>query len=202
MGSFSKRQPGSAESARTRAPSSGHSRSSSAGPGPAAFSISRGQGSGKGISRSFAKTLPSIGRAAVLLVDTSVWIELFRKPASIQLDAVAEFDDVVTCLPVVQEVLQGFRDERAFQLAREAMHALPIVESPLTRGVVDDAVGLYRAGRRAGITIRSGVDCLIAACAIRHGLELLHHDRDYDALARISPLRVRRLSLKKTATSK
>jgi predicted nucleic acid-binding protein len=35
------------------------------------------------------------------------------------------------------------------------------------------------------------VDCLIAACAIRHDLEVLHRDRDFDALATISPLRAR-----------
>lgn len=127
------------------------------------------------------------------LVDTSVWIEVFRKPARVRLDHLIDFDDVVTCLPVVQEVLQGFRDERAFLVAREAMHALPIVESPLRQTVVDEAVDLYRAARRAGLTVRSGVDCLIAVCAIRHGLAVLHHDRDFDALARVSPLSVQRV---------
>jgi predicted nucleic acid-binding protein len=131
----------------------------------------------------------------VVLVDTSVWVELFRKTPRKPFDQLIDFDDIVTCLPVIQEVLQGFRDERAFQVARDAMHALPVVESPLSRGVFDEAVGLYRASRRAGLTVRSGVDCLIAACAIRHGLELVHHDRDYDAIARISPLRVRRMGL-------
>ena len=66
----------------------------------------------------------------MVLVDTSVWIEVFRKPSSFRLDGVVDFEDVVTCLPVIQEVLQGFRDEPAFQLARDAMHSLPIVESP------------------------------------------------------------------------
>jgi predicted nucleic acid-binding protein len=126
----------------------------------------------------------------VVLVDTSVWIEVFRKPAALDLAALVEFDEIVTCLPVIQEVLQGFRDEAAFRLAREAMHALPVVESPLGRAVVDDAVGLYRAARRAGFTVRSGVDCLIAACALRHGLSVLHCDRDFDALARVSALQV------------
>ncbi len=129
----------------------------------------------------------------MLLVDTSVWIEVFRRPSRLRLDRVVEFDDVVTCLPVMQEVLQGFRDERAFQLAREAMAAMPIVESPLSTGIFDEAVVIYRSTRRAGLTIRSGVDCLIAACAIRHGLEILHDDRDYDAIARVSPLRARRV---------
>jgi len=129
----------------------------------------------------------------VILVDTSVWIEIFRKGSRSSLDALVDFDDVVTCLPVIQEVLQGFGDERAFTLAREAMHALPIVESPLPAVVFDQATTLYRAARRAGFTVRSGVDCLIAACALRHGLEVLHHDRDYDTIARVSALRSRRL---------
>jgi len=121
-----------------------------------------------------------------------VWVEVFRKAPRLQLESVVEFDDVVTCLPVVQEILQGFADERAFLRARGAMHALPIVESPLRRDVVDLAVDLYRAARRGGFTVRSGVDCLIAACAIRNDLEVLHHDRDFDAIARVSPLRARR----------
>jgi predicted nucleic acid-binding protein len=101
------------------------------------------------------------------------------------------FDDVVTCLPVVQEVLQGFRDERAFRIARQSMKSLPTVESPLAIEVFEEAVALYRRARHAGLTIRSSVDCLIAACAIRHDLEVLHRDRDFDALATISPLRAR-----------
>ena len=132
----------------------------------------------------------------MLLVDTSVWIEVFRKPSRVRFDQIAQiadFDDVVTCLPVVQEVLQGFRDERAFQTAREAMYALPMVASPLTRPVFDHAIEIYRAARRAGITIRSGVDCLIAACAISQSLAVLHHDRDFDLIAKVSSLESRRM---------
>lgn len=101
------------------------------------------------------------------------------------------FDDVVICLPIIQEVLHGFRDERAFRIARESFRALPTVESPLALEVVEEAVELYRRGRRAGLTVHSSIDCLIAACAIRHDLEVLHRDRDFEALARVSPLRAR-----------
>jgi len=132
----------------------------------------------------------------VVLVDTSVWIEVFRKPSRVKLEQAVDFDDVVTCLPVIQEVLQGFDDERAFLLARDAMHALPVVESPIAGPVFDQAVDLYRAARRAGLTVRSGVDCLIAACALRHRLEVLHRDRDYEVLARVSPLQARRLKIR------
>ena len=129
----------------------------------------------------------------MVLVDTSVWVEVFRRASSFHLDEVVDFDEIVTCLPVIQEVLQGFRDERAHAVAREAMLALPIVESPLGWAVFQEAVDLYRSARRAAVTVRSGVDCLIAACAIRHGLEVLHCDRDYDALARVSGLQARRI---------
>lgn len=133
----------------------------------------------------------------MVLVDSSVWIEVFRKPAGLVLEDVVDFDEVVTCLPVIQEVLQGFRDERAFSLAREAMHALPVVDSPMPRAAFDQAADLYRAARRAGVAVRSGVDCLVAACALRHGLDVLHSDRDFDAIARIAPLRSRRVKRRK-----
>jgi len=129
----------------------------------------------------------------VFLVDTSVWIEVFRKPSRFRLESVATLEDIATCLPVVQEVLQGFRDERAFRIAQEAMTELPIIESPLGRDVFHEAIALYRSARIAGLTVRSGVDCLIAACALRHGLTVLHYDRDFECLARVSALRTRRI---------
>jgi predicted nucleic acid-binding protein len=130
----------------------------------------------------------------VVLVDTSVWVEVFRRSSRLTLDSVADIEEVVTCLPILQEVLQGFRDEAAFRVARDAMLALPIVESPLRQEVFEEAVHLYRAARRAGLTVRSAVDCLIAACAVRHGLTVAHHDRDFEAIAEVCPLRTRTLS--------
>ena len=123
----------------------------------------------------------------MVLVDTSVWIEVFRRTKPLRLEDHVDFDDVVTCLPVIQEVLQGFDQEAHFRIARDAMWSLPVVESPLERDVIADAVDLYRLARRAGVTVRSGVDCLIAACARRHGLTVLHADRDFRHLARIAP---------------
>ena len=124
----------------------------------------------------------------MVLVDTSVWIDVFRRPARVQLEDHVDFDEVVTCLMVIQEVLQGFDREADFRRAHEAMWALPLVESPLRPEIIDDAVDLYRRARRAGLTVRSGVDCLIAACALRHNLEVLHVDRDFASLSRISQL--------------
>jgi predicted nucleic acid-binding protein len=127
----------------------------------------------------------------VILLDTSAWIEVLRRPARLRLDDVADLDEIATCLPVVQEVLQGIGEESAFRTAREALFSFPIVESPLRQDVFESAVDLYRAARRSGLTVRSSVDCLIAACALRNDLTVVHHDRDFAALARISPLRER-----------
>jgi predicted nucleic acid-binding protein len=129
----------------------------------------------------------------VVLVDTSTWIEVFRRPSRLAIESVVDFDEIVTCLPVVQEVLQGFTTEEAFRVGREAMLALPMVESPLAQSAFTEAVDLYRRARRTGLTIRSGVDCLIAACAIRHDLIVLHNDRDYPALAKVSTLQQRQV---------
>lgn len=128
------------------------------------------------------------GEKDVLLVDTSVWIALFRKPSPTWLAERLRREEVVTCLPVVQEVLQGFQEERVYRMARESMLSLPMVESPLRSGIFVEAAELYRAARRVGRTIRSSVDCLIAACAIRNDLLVFHGDRDFDILADISSL--------------
>ncbi len=54
------------------------------------------------------------------------------------------------------------------------------------------AASLYRDARPAGHTIRSLVDCLIAAVALRHDATVVHVDRDFELLALVSPLRVER----------
>lgn len=125
----------------------------------------------------------------MILLDTSVWVMTFRRRDPLDLESIACLDEVVTCLPVVQEVLQGFRHERAHRLASDAMGALPCVESPMPDDVFLHAADLYRAARRQGWTVRSSIDCMVAACAIRNDLQVVHADRDYEAIAHISALR-------------
>jgi len=73
------------------------------------------------------------------------------------------------------------------------MLSFPIVESPMDIEVFDEAAGIYRTARRAGLTVRSAMDCLVAACALRHGLPVLHRDRDYELIARVTRLETRRI---------
>lgn len=135
----------------------------------------------------------------MILVDTSVWIEVFRKQRPLDLESLVAFDEVVVCLPIVQEILQGIRDEANYRVARDALLSMPILESPVGEDIFMEAAQLFRTARRAGLTIRSGVDCLIAACAIRHDIAVLHRDRDFTALAKVSALKASQVGRSPTA---
>lgn len=52
----------------------------------------------------------------------------------------------------------------------------------------ENAAKLFFDARRQGMTIRSTTDCLIAQIAIEHKIPLLHDDRDFDSLSKISSL--------------
>jgi predicted nucleic acid-binding protein len=130
----------------------------------------------------------------MILVDSSAWIEVLRGRKREAFAAIAPDSEIVTCLPVIQEVLQGFDNAAVRRIARAALDNVPTIEDPLTRMVFDEAIGLFLEARRAGLTIRSGADCLIAACAIRNDAIILHVDRDFTKLATVSALRVHLLS--------
>jgi predicted nucleic acid-binding protein len=130
-----------------------------------------------------------VGNAAVVLVDTSVWIAHFRFAGTIERHV--SLGDVATCPPVIQEVLQGIRDEHLFASARETLLASTVLESPMSIDLFEQAAQIYRTGRATGHTIRSAHDCLIAASAIRNGVPLLHSDRDFETIARFTTLQSR-----------
>lgn len=126
----------------------------------------------------------------MVLVDTTVWIDLLRavqSPAVATLRRLLEEGSVVTTPVVVQEILQGASNPASLQRLRAHFLSLPMVE-PLPGGLTYAAAGeLYARCRWQGLTPRSPHDCLIAQTAIDHGVALLHDDRDFTALARVDP---------------
>lgn len=125
----------------------------------------------------------------MILVDTSIWVELLGRKGAAR-PAFDTFAQMATCPPVIQEVLQGIREPAAYARVRAGMLALPCVGAPVERETYVEAAELYRSGRRAGLTIRSSWDCLIAAIALRAQLPVWHRDRDFDAIASFTDLRV------------
>ena len=115
--------------------------------------------------------------------DTSIWIDLLRTGKAGR-EAAAHISEHVTCGPLVQEVLQGLPDDSASHYFRQAFLALPRLDDPLPVEAFLEAAETFRSGRRRGYTIRSTVDCLIAAIAIRNDVTVWHKDRDYTTIAR------------------
>ncbi len=123
------------------------------------------------------------------LVDTSAWILHFASKSTFDLTAICPPAERVLCLPIYQEILQGIREESVFRDVKHILDSARFVENPMGESLYVEAIALYRLARRQGLTIRSSVDCLIAECALRHDFVVLHHDRDFPFLAKVSPLR-------------
>jgi predicted nucleic acid-binding protein len=131
----------------------------------------------------------------VIVVDTTVWIDFLEArgtPFDRHLGDLIEHDALISLVDIVYaEILQGIRDEDTFQRTRVSLRAHPILR-PRGLETFETAANLYRMARRRGLTIRHGVDCLIAATCIETGAAIYHNDRDFDALARVSDLMIYR----------
>ncbi len=124
----------------------------------------------------------------MILVDTSIWIQLLNGRLGRSLDE-TELLNFVTCGPVIQEVMQGLRNDHVGDAFREALLALPVLSDPLPVNLFLAGAEIYRQGRAQGFTIRSSTDCLIAAIAINVNVPVWHKDRDFEAIARFTRLR-------------
>ena len=125
----------------------------------------------------------------MILVDTSIWIELLaRRPRHAIVEGVLL--RFATCGPVVQEVLQGLRKDPPGDALRAVFLAIPVLSDRIPLRLFISAGEIYQRGRKMGITIRSSMDCLIAAIAIDNNTPVWHRDRDFDAIAQFTELRL------------
>ncbi len=129
----------------------------------------------------------------MIVVDTSVWIDLFNDvetPQSQHCAKLIEAGEPVALTDIIfTEILQGLRSERDARNVERHLRAFPILQ---LKGLDDFvlATELYRSARRAGVTIRKTLDCLIAAPCVRTGAPLLHADTDFDRLASCTSLKL------------
>ena len=129
----------------------------------------------------------------MIVVDTTVWIDFLEEratPFDLRLKRLVEegaplaLTDIIYC-----EILQGIREDKTYRRTRAILRSYPILR---VRGLktFDRAAAVYRDCRKKGLTIRSTVDCLIAATCLEADAELYHNDRDFDAIARVSGLKL------------
>ena len=129
----------------------------------------------------------------MIVADTSVWIDYVNgviTPQTDILDRELELDRVVTGDLIIVEFLQGFRDNKQYQAAKQLMDSLKYHDF-VGKEIAIRAAENFRKLRKQGITIRKTIDVLIATFCITHGLELLHNDRDYDPMEELLGLQVK-----------
>jgi predicted nucleic acid-binding protein len=124
----------------------------------------------------------------MLLVDSSVWIDAIRggDTDATRFLALRDEDELAVAGVVFQEVLQGATDDAVYERLHAMFSAMLLLETR-ELSTYEIAAQLYRRARQAGLRIRKGTDCLIAALALEHGALLVHNDRDFVHLAQVEP---------------
>jgi predicted nucleic acid-binding protein len=121
------------------------------------------------------------------LVDSSVWAEFFRQrgtPAAQLIRQLITSDPTVLlgCPPVRMELALDPDDLRRHR-------TLKVYDGLPSTGIIEEdfdlAAAIYRAVRQSGHTIRSHLDSVIAAIAIRSETVLVHKDVDFDRMAEV-----------------
>jgi predicted nucleic acid-binding protein len=124
----------------------------------------------------------------VILADTSAWVEFDRATGS-EVDRrlteiIATSEPLGVTQPVIMELAAGARSDEREQDIRRLLGRFDLLNFDAVIDF-DASVRIYRTCRRAGVTPRGMVDCMIAAIALRHGATLLAQDCDLTCVAAV-----------------
>ncbi|MDF5728343.1 MAG: PIN domain nuclease [Rhizonema sp. PD38] len=125
----------------------------------------------------------------MLLIDTSVWISVFRDRSdhiAKQLETLIAKRKVLLTRFTQLELLQGSLNEKKWILLSTYLETQDYIE--LTSHSWQAAARIYYDLRRQGLTLRSPIDCCIAQSALDHDLLLIHNDRDFETIAQVRSL--------------
>lgn len=125
----------------------------------------------------------------MILVDTSVWIDVLRDKTGRMVRAFKSRigEEIVVFSRFIQlELLQGAKDEHEWKRLDAYLATQYYLEA--TEKTWRNAARLYFELRRSGITVRSPIDCCIACVAMESQALLLHRDHDFESIAKFTPL--------------
>jgi len=117
----------------------------------------------------------------MIVVDSSVWIDYFSGAETPQTE---RLEDTLGAKPVaigdliLTEVLQGFRHDKDYKVARKLFEDVTIFQMLGTHMAIKSADN-FRALRKKGITVRKTADVIIATFCIDQKLSLLFSDKDF-----------------------
>lgn len=131
-----------------------------------------------------------ISETAAVMVDSSAWIEYFRRGAgsvSDAVDSLLEEDRALLCGVVEAEILQGLRRGEREEVA-DLFSALGYIET--------ERQDFSKAGERLGELRGSGTtipltDAIIGALCSRHGVALLTRDLHFDHMPEVEQILTR-----------
>lgn len=122
-----------------------------------------------------------------VLIDTSVWIEFFRKQEP-YFSAVQDLieEDRVCCVGLIYaELLQGAKSENEINTLREFIHVFDFI--PELPAIWEKAGLMLRTLKKKGKSIGLA-DCFIASCAVSCRAEVLTLDRHFDVIKKLEGL--------------
>jgi len=117
----------------------------------------------------------------MIIVDSSVWIDYFcgnECPQTDRLDELLGVKPVAVGDLILAEVLQGFKSDKDFNIAKQLFEDVAIFEMLGEERAVKSAEN-FRYLRTKGITIRKTADVIIATFCIEQRLPLLFADKDF-----------------------
>lgn len=124
----------------------------------------------------------------MILADTSAWVEYDRATGSAvdqRLTAlITSGGPLAVTEPVMMEVLAGARSDQHENDLRRLLLRFDLLRFDAIADF-DAAARIYRRCRRAGVTPRGMIDCMIASVAWRQEAALLAHDADLGRVARV-----------------
>jgi hypothetical protein len=129
----------------------------------------------------------------VLLIDTSLWIGVFRDRSGQvrqQLEILIADRDVLLTRFTQLELLQGSLNEQEWTLLSSYLEVQDYLE--LTIHSWQAAARIYYDLRRQELTVRSPIDCCMAQAALENDLLLIHNDRDFETIAQVRSLQLLR----------
>lgn len=132
----------------------------------------------------------------MVIVDTCVWSRFLRRNTDPQ-DAIRgevrrliRADSIQVLGSIRQELLSGAQPRERFEQLKEYLRHYPNL--PLDAEDDENAAAYYNLCRSKGIQ-GTATDLLICAVAVRHGLKIFTTDSDFEAFAKVLPIRLHSL---------